>query len=100
MTALDGINHLAVFRLAHPVENAPLFPLLFSKRYFGQRNHSQNPCKIPMGKKMAPATKNPHSPAAKQVKMCVNHANIQATIKAIEINPVAASSICYSFELI
>ena len=30
-----------------------------------------------MGKKMAPATKNPHSPAAKQVKMCVNHAAMQ-----------------------
>ena len=39
MPALDGVHHLAFLRLAHPVENAPLFPLLFAKRDFGQWNH-------------------------------------------------------------
>jgi hypothetical protein len=31
-----------------------------------------------MGKKIAPATKNPHIACAKQVKMCVSHAIKQA----------------------
>lgn len=32
-------------------------------------NHNQTPCKIPIGNMIAPATKNPHSPSEKHVKM-------------------------------
>ena len=40
-----------------------------------------------MGNKMAPASRKPHNPCAKQVKMCVNHAATQA-------NPNSAGIIC------
>jgi len=33
------------------------------------------PWKIPIGNMIAPAMRKPHKPSAKQVKMCVNHAN-------------------------
>jgi len=39
-----------------------------------------------MGKKIAPANKNPHSPSLKHVKMWLNHANRQ--VMPI-INPIA-----------
>jgi hypothetical protein len=32
---------------------------------------------MPIGKKSAPAIKNPHIDSEKQVKICVNHANKQ-----------------------
>ena len=40
-----------------------------------------------MGKKMAPATKNPHKPAPKQVNMCVNHASTLAITIAMPNKP-------------
>jgi hypothetical protein len=42
-----------------------------------QENQRKKPCRIPMGKKMAPANKKPQRPSAKHVKMCVNHAATQ-----------------------
>jgi hypothetical protein len=39
---------------------------LSAKNYL---NHSQKPWRIPMGKKIAPANKNPHKPSLKHVKM-------------------------------
>ena len=44
------------------------------------------PCKIPIGNMIAPATRNPHKPCAKQVKMWVSHA-------AKQPNPMSAPNI-------